>query len=235
MAGGAGYYSVHNNQVGDITFLNADGNQVNMLPGATQSVYLTASVWASLVALVGASNVVASVLNPTYEYGVLGVSPVATPTDWIVIQGSATKTVNITKMRLSAICTATGGPLVTQVVRRLSTGGTQGSAVLTAVTPALTDISIAAATGVVSTVGTANYTTVQTINGVIAVGRVWVGLNTAGAGGDAQALKFSWGDNGGNPIKLRGTTDYVCVNFNGATLLAGTAIDFTMETYEDNS
>jgi hypothetical protein len=34
---------------------------------------------------------------------------------------------------------------------------------------------------------------------------------------------------------LRGTSDFLAINFNGATLQTGCVIDFVIETYEDNS
>jgi len=230
---GAGTYTIRNNQAGDVTFLNSDGNQVNILPGNSAVVNITASTWASLYALLGAAQIVSVVLNPTYEYTLLAQAPVATPTDFLVIQGSATKTVNVTKLRLSGGATSAAYMPFT-LVRRLSTGGTQGSAVLTAITPGLTDINISAATAVVSYVGTANYTTVQTANGVVAAGRLIMPALATG-GGDLNTVQFRWSDNNGQPLKLRGATDYLCINFGGTAVPAGGVIDAVVETYEDNS
>ncbi len=236
MASGAGTYTIHNTQNADATFLNSDGGQVTLIPGSTGVFSITASVWASLTALLGAANVVAQVVNPTYKYAILAFTPVATPTDVVVIQGSATKTVNITKIKLSGAATSQGA-LPFQIVRR-STAGTLGSAVLTAVAPTLTDTNIAAATAVVSTVGTANYGTLGTQNptgGVIDTGRIGMPAITTGPGGDAEAVLLKYGDVGGQPLKLRGASDYICINGASGTVASGGVLDIVIETYEDNS
>ena len=233
MAGGAGVYTIKNNQNADTTFVNSDGNLVTLVPGSTGVYSISAATWASLVPLLGASNVVAQVANPTYKYAVLGLSPVATPQDVLVIQGSATFTVNITKIRLSSIGT-TAGSLAYTLVRR-STQGTGGT--LTAIAPALTDTTIPAATAVVSTVGTSNISPLGTQNptgGLLEAGRIASTL-TASAGGDWQAVNLRYSDVNDQPLKLRGTSDFIMLNLGGQSLAGGNVLDINIETYEDHS
>ena len=234
MSGGAGTYTIHNTQNADATFLNSDGNLVTILPGNTGVFTITAAVWSSLVALLGSSNVTQQVSNPTFRYAASAFSMVATPTDVIVIQGSATKTINITKIRLAGAIGA--GTMPFTIVRR-STAGTLSPAVLTAVAAAFVDTNQATATATVSTVGTGNYGTLGTQNptgGVIDSGRL-VFLAAAAAGGDSEAVKLTYGVSNDQPLKLRGTSDFICINFGGAAIPASGVLDFSIETFEDNS
>ena len=237
MAGGAGTYNISNSQNGEVSFTNSNGTIVNLLPGGSGQYAITAAVWSSLVSLLGAAHVVPIVVNPTYKYAVLSITPVAAPTDFIIIQGSATKTINITKIRFSGLTTTTAGSLPFQVIRR-STAGTLGTATLTAVTPALTDTLNPPATAVVSYVQTANLSAVGTANpvgNIIDSGRINMQLTAAG-GGEGYAVHLRYSDISGQTLKLRGTSDFIAINFNGATL-PGTAplIDFVIETEEDAS
>lgn len=167
-------------------------------------------------------------IQAQYSYAVSALTPVATPTDVVVIQGSATKTVRIKYIYVGGAATAAGSFPVT-VIRRLSTGGTIGSAVLTAVTAGYSDINNAAPTAVVSTVGTANYTTVQTANGLLATGRAGlIALTSA-----AVYAPFIFAPQ--KAILLRGTADYVMINLNGGAVPSGGVLDITVLTEEDAS
>ena len=231
---GSGIYNVYNNRNANVGVVDADGNVHNMIAGSNLQVALSAAGYASAVALFGQANVDPIVVNPTYRYVGLAVAPVATPTDFLVIQGSATKTVNVVKVRLSGAATAQGA-MPFSLVRR-SSAGTPGSAALTAVVPALTDtLNDPAATAVVSTVGTANYTTLGTANGVIESGRLGMPALATGTAGDAQAVTLKYGIDGDQPLKIRGVSDFICVNFGGAAVPSGGVVDFVVETYEDNS
>lgn len=164
----------------------------------------------------------------TYRYSGLAFAPVATPTDIIQIKGSATKTVRITRISLTGVATAQGNMPV-QIVRR-STAGTAGSAVLTAVTGSTLDPNDGAATGTVSTVGTANFTTLGTLAGTLGADRI--NMPAVGTGGVVTATVF---DFSAAPLRLRGTSDWIGINLNGAAVPAGGVIDYMIETQEDNS
>ena len=170
----------------------------------------------------------------TYRYCKLAFAMVATPTDALVMQGSATKTVRIKRIHISGQATAQGAMPV-QLIRRLSTGGTIGSAVLTAITAGQHDNNDAAPTATISTVGTANYTTVQTANGLLCTDRLGLSALATGAAGVNQDVIWEFATRSDKALILRGTTDYIMINFNGAAIPSGGVVDFEIETEEDNS
>ena len=166
--------------------------------------------------------------STTYRYAGLAFAAVATPTDFIVIQGSATKTVFVKRIKLIGAATAAGNMPV-QAVRR-SDNGTPGSAVLTAVTAAKADTTDAAATAVVSTVGTANYTTPGTSAGVVATGRLQ--MTALGTGVAVVPTVWEFATRQDKGIALRGTGQYLNLNLNGAAIPAGGVIDYEIEIEE---
>lgn len=167
----------------------------------------------------------------TYRYSGLAFTPVATPTDFIVIAGSATKTCRIKFISLSGVATAQG-LIPLQIVKR-SSAGTLGSAVLTAVTAAKQDSNDAAPSCSVSTVGTANYTTLGTAAGVIGARRL--NLPAASGGTFNGETEFNFATRRDAPVFLRGAAELIGINGNSGALPAGTVIDYTIEIEEDNS
>lgn len=165
---------------------------------------------------------------PTYRYAGLAFAAVATPTDVIVIQGSATKTLIVKRVKLIGAATAAGN-MPAQLVRR-SDAGTIGSAVLTAVAVAKHDSADATPTGVVSTVGTANYGTPGTIAGVVGTGRLQ--MSALGTGLGINPLVWDFANRDGKGIYLRGILEHLCVNLNGAAIPAGGVIDYEIEIEE---
>ena len=166
-----------------------------------------------------------------FQYSSGDLAPVATPTAVMVIQGSATKTVEIRRIAVTGGATAAGSMRI--VVTRRSTAGSVGSAVLTAVTPAKRDTTNAAATAVVSTVGTANYTTMGTTAGEIANGRLnLVAIGSAATSSDAQPYLLEFGEKNDQPLRLIGTSDYVTIEGGGSALPAGAKWDLNVTTSE---
>jgi hypothetical protein len=153
-------------------------------------------------------------------------NPAATPTDAIIIQGSSSKTIRIKYIMLGGVAT-TAGNLATIIIRRSSapTGGT-----LVGITPAKLDINDPTPTAVLSVV-TANITTLGTTVANIGQRRLVLPL----AGAVQQPIIWNFCANQDKSLILRGTTDYVCVNFSGGALPAGAAVDFEVETEEDLS
>jgi hypothetical protein len=171
---------------------------------------------------------------PTNRYVIQALAMVAAPTDVIIIQGSATKTVRVKKVKVYGQATAQGSMPVLLV--RRSTAGTLGSAVLTAVTANKHDTNDATATAVVSTVGTANITTPGTLVGVaLEAGRLGMPALATGTAGDGQALLWDYATRSDKALVLRGTSDYLAINFAGAAIPAGGVVDFVIEAEEDNS
>lgn len=168
-------------------------------------------------------------IKATYRWAVLDITPVATPQDVLIIQGSATKTVRIKKIGINGLAT-TAGQMPVQIIRR-SAAGTAGSATLSAITPAKHDKNDPAATAVVSYVQTANYTTPGTSAGLLAVDRLFLNVATAAPQGVVQDLAKQQD----KPWILRGVTDFIVVNLNGAAVPAGGALDLLVEGEEDDS
>ena len=165
---------------------------------------------------------------PTYRYAGMAFAPVATPTDIIVIRGSATKTLIVKRVKICGAATA-AGTMPAAIIRR-STAGTLGSAVLTAITAAKLDSTDATATGVVSTVGTANYTTPGTTAGNVGAGRLQ--LTALATGVAAIPLEWDFAVRDSKGLYLRGVLEHLCVNLNGAALPAGGVIDYEIEIEE---
>ena len=167
----------------------------------------------------------------TYRYSVSAITPVATPTDVVLIQGSATKTVRIKYIKLSGYAT-TAGIMPVSLIRRLGTGGTKGSATYSVVTAGLNDTSNAAATAVVEYVQTANVTTVQTANGVVGAGRLGFPSATVALQG---VLQWDFTIRNDQALVLRGTGDFIAINFGGAAVPTAGVIDIELECEEDAS
>ena len=163
-----------------------------------------------------------------YRYAGASLAPVATPTDVIVIKGSATKTVWVKRIKITGAATAAGTMPILAV--RRSDAGTVGSAVLTGITGAKCDSGHGTATATVSTVGTANYTTVGTTAGNVASGRLQMTALATGVAANAVVWEFASRQDRG--IALRGILEFLCVNLAGAAVPSGGVIDYEIETEE---
>jgi hypothetical protein len=171
-------------------------------------------------------------VTPCFRACKLAFAPVATPTDMLIFQGSATKTIRIKLIQIGGVATAQGNMPI-QLIRR-STAGTLGSAVLTAITAGAHDTANdGSPTAVVSTVGTANYTTPGTQVAILGVGRV--NMPAASSGAVAGMLSFDFCLHEDKALILRGTSDYLVINGNGATVPSGGVLDLFVEWEEDAS
>ena len=169
----------------------------------------------------------------TYRYSSLSVTPVATPTDFLFIQGSASKTIRIKRIKLSGVATANGNMPV-QLIRRSTLFTTQGSATFTSVTAGKHDVNDASATANVAFVQTANFTSVGTaVGGNIAADRLQ--MLAVGSAIGSSSLTWDFSTRQDKALILRGTSDIVYINFNGSAIPTGGVVDFEIETEEDNS
>ncbi len=165
----------------------------------------------------------------TYRYAKQAFAAVASPTCFCLIQGSATQTVKVKSIRLGGGATAAGA--ITVQMARWSDNGTPGSAVLTAITAVKNDINDPGATAVVSTVGTANYTTQGTGNGtLLAASRI--PLPAIATGGAETTLFYDFTQAGTKPLILRGISDYISISGGGGAIPAGGVFDFEIVTVE---
>lgn len=167
----------------------------------------------------------------TYGYSTARFAQVAAPTAFLVIQGSATKTVRIKKIKVNGVATAQGNMQIQ--IARWSTAGTLGSAVLTALTAVKHDLNDAAATAVVSTVGTANYTTQGTGSTVpLLTDTIFMGVVATGT---VTPNCFEFGNRNDKALILRGTADIIVLSGNASAIPSGGVVDISVELEEDDS
>ena len=154
----------------------------------------------------------------------------ATPTDVLVIQGSATHTVRVRSIKLSGYASA-GGQLVFFVIRRsaANSGGTPSPR-----TPILFDAGDATNFSPTATINTytANPASLGTAVGTAAIRRLGFNLNTAAP--DRVSIDFP--ELLGKAFVLRGVSDFLCLNAAGAALPgATTVLDVSVVADEDLS
>lgn len=206
--------------VGD-TGRNTSSVSDGSFPWRIQTVYPQASSYSAQVNAEGQ--------RATFRYAVQAFTPVATPTAFLVIAGSATKVIRVKRIKVGGVATSNGNMQVQ--ASRWSTAGTLGSAVLTALTAVKHDTNDVAATAAVSTVGTANYTTQGTGNAVpFAADRIFLATTATGA---TQQLIYDFSTRQDKPFILRGVTDILSLSGNGSAVPAGGVLDIEVETEED--
>jgi hypothetical protein len=161
----------------------------------------------------------------TYSCAITGLVPVASCTDLVIVNGSATKTVKITRIEISILATAAASVDI-QLVRR-STANLTGTSTTPAVAP--NDSGDAAATAVVKAY-TANPGTLGTLTGVIRTRKY---LCNAPAAAEDFAI-WQFGDRAGaKELVLRGVADGVAINLNAGTVGSGGTADISIEFTEE--
>lgn len=156
-------------------------------------------------------------------YGVAGVenTPASAPTDVVIINGSATKTVKIKKVIVSGLAT-TAGTMRVSLVKRTSTntGGTS-----TSVTAAQFDSADSAATAITKlytvnpvSVGTGVMLTAEALN--------------FGVGGAAGSVTFDFSTRNDKAVYLRGVAEGLAINLNGGTVPSGGTFSYAIEFEE---
>lgn len=165
------------------------------------------------------------IFKNTYSSAVSAfVSPLLA-TDIFTVQGSATKTIKITSIIISGTTTAGSGLSVSCTLVRRSTANTGGVTATPAIVPH--DSTSPAATAIVRNY-TSNATALGTSIGNIAAERITI--NTAGAINNNIYYEYQTRFDQG--IVLRGTSEFLCINFGGITItgpLISISIEFTEE------
>ncbi len=171
----------------------------------------------------------------TYSASVSSFTPVASPTDFFNIFGSASKTIRITRIEISASTTSATPAALDLSLNKRSTAGTAGSAVLTNLTGVPHDSTNAAVSAVASTVGTANYTTLGTLVGVVQARKLVATLTplTATDFPITRPLVFDFTNRNEQGIVLRGITEQLALGFGGASLPAGLSLDINITWTEE--
>lgn len=161
----------------------------------------------------------------TYSAG-LNVSIAASATDVVVLSGSASKTVRVTRITLNGIATANTTAAIALVKRSTAnTGGTVGSTP----TPVPLDSSNGAVTAVLVDY-TANPTTGTTV-GTVRQERIT--FNTAATSSvNTDRIVWEFGTRNTQALVLRGTAQQACVNFGGNSVTGG-VLTYTVEWTEE--
>lgn len=161
-------------------------------------------------------------------------TPAATPTDLLNIIGSNTKTIRVISIKFTTTNTAAGSQQFFLIKR--SAANTGGTAVAATMIPQ--DSNDASATATVQHY-TANPTGLGTAVGTISTIRVAspvaVPGSFAGIVNDAGVELLHWQSNThlDKPVVLRGNTQVLAVNFNGAALVSGQTHAYTVVWTEE--
>jgi len=158
----------------------------------------------------------------TYSAGVIDVTPAATATDFWQIIGSSTKTVRVLRVAISGGATA-AATVDVQLVKRtaLNTGGTQVS-----VSAIQHDSNDASATAVVNTYS-------ANPSGTGAGQNVRAAKLNLGAAGAAGTVVFDFTTRNGKGIVLRGASQQLVLNWDGAAVPSGTSVNVDVEFSEE--
>lgn len=161
----------------------------------------------------------------TYRAAAVGLATAASATDVFIINGSASKTIRVTRVWVGGTIATTAAYVDISLIKR-STANTGGTSSATAVVPL--DSAYAAGTAVVLQY-TANPTT-GTAVGPIAACRYAAALT----GTEALEVnyEFKFGDDNGSACVLRGTAQGLAVSFNTGPANAGT-FDIWVEWTEE--
>lgn len=153
-------------------------------------------------------------LKATYSYQINDYAPAATATDILCITGSATKTVKLQLVQITA--DATGAAVIDLYVYKRTAANTGGTATHPAATQA--DSADAAATAALN-LYSANPTGLGT--GTLLAGDHYELPATTGTAYFSAPWVEKFGSLGEKPVTLHGTAEQVCVSANGQTLPSG--------------
>lgn len=159
----------------------------------------------------------------TYRANIADLVPVASATDIVYINGSATKTVTINRIFI----TGTAGTAVAVPVQIIKRSAATSGGTCAAMTSVPLDSSDTAATAVVNSC-TANPTPGAAV-GTVASQSVFFSLSSAV---NAQPGDFTFGDTNGKPVVLRGVAQGLAVNLNAVSVSSGVLnvwIEYTEE------
>jgi hypothetical protein len=165
--------------------------------------------------------------KPTFRYTAVDITPVATATDVLVLKGSATKTIRVT--RAGILGTATAASIYDLYLTKRTTANTGGTS--TAPTPSQSDSSDAAATATLA-LYTANPSALGT--GVtLEASKVYLPAGATPAGA-ATVREFFFGSRNDKAPVLRGTAESIAFNFAGQAVPAGASLYMVIEWTEDS-
>jgi hypothetical protein len=162
----------------------------------------------------------------TYTYSIVATAPYATPTDWIVLRGSATKLVKVVRFSFSGVATAATSIVFT--LQKHTTANTSGTATQPA--PMLHDSSDAAASAVIEL-----YSVAPTITAGLPFRTIRYDLAVVPAASAVVTDRFVeyYGLHLEEPLTLRGVAQEMAVNFAGAAIPSGGLYDLSITWTEE--
>lgn len=207
----------------EIETKNDEGSPLpSRIIGATDSTPIGNNLDALKVSIT--SEIITS-FSKTYTAAFSGLLLATNPTDFLVLQGSATRKVRLASVSISAVKNNTGYVTLEAILRSAAnTGGT--STLRTAVRHESTD---AAATALVSTY-TANPTTLGEAIGVVESVYAFVPSATANSSGAFAPVDIS--KDLGKPITLINNTEFFVLNLGGQTV-AGMTVNGSITWIEE--
>jgi hypothetical protein len=164
----------------------------------------------------------------TYSIGVSNFAIASGATDVTILNGSATKTVRVTRILFSM--TTTTAAVVPVIIIKRSTANAGGTTGIAAITPH--DSNNAAATAG-NLFYAANATTLGTTVGtMIRAAKYFSEVATPTS--PAEVLEWTFGQNGEQPPTLRGTAQGLAINLNGTTIAGATMTCIITWTEDSN-
>jgi hypothetical protein len=165
--------------------------------------------------------------KPTYVAAVTGLATVASATDFLVLTGSASKTIRVLRAGVSGVATTILNTTVRALIRTTADSGGTSSAI----TPVPYDQNDPAATATAASY-TANPTVNDGTNRIVASQKVLFNLAAPTAGSESSRLLLDFGNRPGKAPVLRGTAQQLALNLNGVTV-AGPSVDAFIEFTEE--
>lgn len=211
--------------------IDAQGSSQSILFDSAGSALIGQKVMTASIPVVIASNqtsipVTTEGLKATYSAAVSAFIPPAAATDIFTIQGSASKVIRITYIIISCTTSAGSGISINASIIKRSAANTGGT--FATLTNVPNDSSDAPATAVVK-IYTVNPTALGASVGIVRTQRFQI--NTSGT--SSNELIFEMGTRPAKTIVLRGTSEFLNINFGGATItnpLCSISIEWTEET-----
>ena len=162
----------------------------------------------------------------TFRYVAQDITPVATATDVLVLTGSATKVIRVTKVEV--VGTATVASIYDHYIVKRTTANTGGTS--TNVTAAKSDSADDAQTAALA-LYTANPSAVGT--GIAVEAHKTYLSASATPGAAALPSSYEFGVRNDKAIVLRGTSESLAINFNGQAVPTGASLYLSFEWTED--
>ena len=162
----------------------------------------------------------------TFRYVAQDITPVATATDVLVLTGSATKVIRVTKVEV--VGTATTASIYDHYIVKRTTANTGGTS--TNVTAAKSDSADDAQTAALA-LYTANPSAVGT--GIAVEAHKTYLSASATPGAAALPSSYEFGVRNDKAIVLRGTSESLAINFNGQAVPTGASLYLSFEWTED--